>query len=308
MFPARHRVRHARAPASRCRRPSKLKLERRQRAPPTHHRARASDATVRLRRLCRRDASGPVRRDRAATVDAVHHRKARHPPRFASVGSAAAHRLGREHLGWPQCAAGQARRALRARQADAVAPADDGEPSDRRRPCRRIHAAPAATPREERRRHRVQDRLGVRAEGRPADRDRRTGGGRARRTSRTRCCSASPARARPSRWRNVIERDAAAGADPRAQQDARRAALRRVQELLPGQRGRVLRLLLRLLPARSLRAAHRHLHREGIVDQRADRPHAPRRHARAARARRRASSSPRCRASTASARSRPIRR
>ena len=45
--------------------------------------------------------------------------------------------------------------------------------------------------------------------------------------------------------------------------------------------------LLRLLPARSLRAAHRHLHREGLVDQRADRPHAPLGDARAAGARRR---------------------
>ena len=47
------------------------------------------------------------------------------------------------------------------------------------------------------------------------------------------------------------------------------------KSLLPGQRGRVLRQLLRLLPARGLRPAHRHLHREGLVDQRADRPHAP---------------------------------
>ena len=42
------------------------------------------------------------------------------------------------------------------------------------------------------------------------------------------------------------------GAGP--QQDPRRAALRRVPRVLPAQRGRVLRLLLRLLPARSLRA------------------------------------------------------
>ena len=81
--------------------------------------------------------------------------------------------------------------------------------------------------------------------------------------------------------------DAAPGADPRAQQDAGGAALRRVQELLPRQRGRVFRLLLRLLPAGSLRPAHRHLYREGILDQRADRPHAPLGDARAARARRR---------------------
>ena len=81
--------------------------------------------------------------------------------------------------------------------------------------------------------------------------------------------------------------DAAPRPGARAQQDARRAALWRVQELLPRQRGRVFRLLLRLLPARSLCAAHRHLYREGKLDQRADRPHAPLGDARAARARRR---------------------
>ena len=46
-----------------------------------------------------------------------------------------------------------------------------------------VHAAPAAAPGEERGRHRVQDRLRVRAEGRPAARDRRTGGGRRGSTS-----------------------------------------------------------------------------------------------------------------------------
>ena len=69
--------------------------------------------------------------------------------------------------------------------------------------------------------------------------------------------------------------DAAPGADPRAEQDPGGAALWRDEELLPRQRGRVFRLLLRLLPARGLCAADRHLHREGILDQRADRPHAP---------------------------------
>ena len=78
-----------------------------------------------------------------------------------------------------------------------------------------------------------------------------------------------------------------AGAGDGAQQDAGGAALQRDEGLLPGECGRVLRLLLRLLPARSLRAAHRHLHREGFVDQRADRPHAPLRDARADGARRR---------------------
>ena len=45
----------------------------------------------------------------------------------------------------------------------------------------------------------------------------------------------------------------AAGADHRPQQDARGAALQRVPQVLPRQRGRVLRLLLRLLPARGVR-------------------------------------------------------
>ena len=50
-----------------------------------------------------------------------------------------------------------------------------------------------------------------------------------------------------------------AEADPGAgaEQDAGRAAVRRVQELLPAQRGRVFRQLLRLLPARGLRRRRR---------------------------------------------------
>ena len=128
--------------------------------------------------------------------------------------------------------------------------------------------------------------VGLRAQGRPAHRHRRAGGRR------------QPARAQPgAARRHRLGQDLHHGQGDRGhpapgpgagpQQDAGRPALRRVQGLLPRQRGRVLRLLLRLLPARSLRAAHRHLHREGIVDQRADRPHAPRRHPLAAGARRR---------------------
>ena len=60
-----------------------------------------------------------------------------------------------------------------------------------------------------------------------------------------------------------------------AQQDAGRTALQRVQGVLSAQRGRILRQLLRLLPARGLPPAHRHLHREGFADQRGDRPAAP---------------------------------
>ena len=65
---------------------------------------------------------------------------------------------------------------------------------------------------------------------------------------------------------------AAPGAGPGAQQDAGRAALPRVQDVLSRKRGRVLRLLLRLLPAGSLHRRHRHLHRKGRADQRRNRP------------------------------------
>ena len=44
------------------------------------------------------------------------------------------------------------------------------------------------------------------------------------------------------------------------------------REFFPAQRGRVLRLLLRLLPARGVRPAGRPLHREGLVAQRRHRP------------------------------------
>ena len=67
----------------------------------------------------------------------------------------------------------------------------------------------------------------------------------------------------------VDDREAPApGAHHRAQQDARRAALQRVPRVLPRERGRVLRLLLRLLPARGVRPAGRPLHREGLVAER----------------------------------------
>ena len=149
-----------------------------------------------------------------------------------------------------------------------------------------VDAAPPAAPGEIRRRPAAGDQVGLRAQGRPAAGDRRPGRGRE-------APGPHPGAARRHRLRQDLHHgqgdrgDAAAGARARAQQDAGGAALRRVQELLPGQRGRVFRQLLRLLPARGLRAAHRHLYREGILDQRADRPHAPHGDARAARARRR---------------------
>ena len=79
----------------------------------------------------------------------------------------------------------------------------------------------------------------------------------------------------------IIEKIQRPTLDHRPQQDARRPALQRVPRVLPGQRGRVLRLLLRLLPARGVRPAGRPLHREGLVPERRHRPAAPRRHRRA---------------------------
>ena len=78
-----------------------------------------------------------------------------------------------------------------------------------------------------------------------------------------------------------------ADAGPGPQQDARRPAVRRVPRVLPGQRRRVLRQLLRLLPARGVPAALGHVHREGLLAQRGDRPPPPRGDPRAVRAPRR---------------------
>ena len=64
---------------------------------------------------------------------------------------------------------------------------------------------------------------------------------------------------------------AAADARARAEQDARRAALRRVQGILPAQRGGIFRQLLRLLPARSVYTVERYLHRQGFRAQRTHR-------------------------------------
>ena len=69
----------------------------------------------------------------------------------------------------------------------------------------------------------------------------------------------------------VIEAVNRPDARPLAQQDPRRSALPGVPKLLPGELRRVLRLLLRLLPARGLRPADRHVHREGRDPQRGDR-------------------------------------
>ncbi len=99
----------------------------------------------------------------------------------------------------------------------------------------------------------------------------------------------------------VIEAAQPADAGHRPQQDPGRAALLRVPRVLPGQRGRVLRLVLRLLPARGVPAALGHVHREGLVTQRRDRQAAPRGNAGAVRAPRHDHRRAASRASTVSA-------
>ena len=92
-------------------------------------------------------------------------------------------------------------------------------------------------------------------QGRPTAGDRRIGG-------RDRAKRAHAGAARRHRLGQDLHHgegdrgDAAPRSHPRAQQDARRPALWRIQELFPRQRGRVFRQLLRLLPAGSLCAAH----------------------------------------------------
>ena len=97
---------------------------------------------------------------------------------------------------------------------------------------------------------------------------------------------------------------AASDAGDAAQQDAGGPVRQRAARAAAPQRGRVLRLLLRLLPTRGVRPADRHLHREGLLGQRGGRAAAalapPGRCSPGATS----SSSPACRASTASARRR----
>ena len=101
----------------------------------------------------------------------------------------------------------------------------------------------------------------------PADRDRAD-----RRADRRRGEGHGPA------WRDRHRQDrdgrvgGGAAAAPRArhaaEQDPRRPVRQRAARDDAEERGGVLRLLLRLLPARGVRPADRHLHREGLLDQR----------------------------------------
>ena len=132
------------------------------------------------------------------------------------------------------------------------------------------------TPRVASRGHaRIRGRLALPALGRPAHGHHRAGGRRA------------PGRPLPDAaghhrlgqdGDDRLDDRAGPAPDPhhRAQQVAGRPALLRAAGALPQEPGRVLRLLLRLLPARGVPADDGHLHREGLVHQRRDRPAPPR--------------------------------
>ena len=106
----------------------------------------------------------------------------------------------RRHDGEPQCAARPPARALRARPPGAGAAADAGHPpAGVGRPAR-LHAAPAAAPREERGRHRLPHRVGPASRRATSPPPSPSWWPASASTSATRCCSASPARARPSPW------------------------------------------------------------------------------------------------------------
>ena len=116
-------------------------------------------------------------------------------------------------------------------------------------------------------RHGLQTRIGLRPDGRPAGSD-------------LAACRFDPPRLetqRPAR-RHGLGQDLHRGqrhraaqppdVGPEPQQDPRGAALRRIPQLLSRECRRVFRLLLRLLPARSLSPRLGHLHRKGSLDQR----------------------------------------
>ena len=123
----------------------------------------------------------------------------------------------------------------------------------------------------------LQARRRLLAHSRPAERDRDAGA--RHRTRRPRADAARRHRHRQDDDDGGHDRGRpAAGADHGPQQDAGGAAVQRVPDVLPDELGRVLRLLLRLLPARGLRPVAGPLHREGLGDQPGDRPAAPRGH------------------------------
>ena len=130
--------------------------------------------------------------------------------------------------------------------------------------------------------------LGLPAFRRPADRDRATSSERIHGGEQDVVLLGATGTGKTATVAWAVERLQRPDAGHAAQQDAGRAVRQRAAPAAAQQRGGVLRLLLRLLPARGLRPADRHLHREGLLDQRGGRAaaalgdqlaaHPPRRH------------------------------
>ena len=145
----------------------------------------------------------------------------------------------------------------------------------------------------------------VRAQGRPAPGDRRADG-------RDRAGRQAPGPARRHRQREDLHDRVGHRARPPARRSSspttrpwRPSSTRSSRRFFPQNAVEYFVSLLRLLPARGLRPAVRHLHRQGGDDQRRDRPPAPLGDAAASSSAATSSSSRRSRASTASARRRP---
>ena len=116
---------------------------------------------------------------------------------------------------------------------------------------------------------------GLPAHGRPAPGDRASSRPGLRRGDRFQTLLGVTGSGKTFTMAQRHRRRRAAGAGDRPQQDPGGPALQRVPRASAEGGGRVLRQLLRLLPARGLHRGHGHLHREGLVDQRRDRPPAP---------------------------------
>ncbi len=224
----------------------------------------------------------PQRRDRsgraAGTAEEAHRAPPRPPRRAASAG--------RSSRVCSPLSTSSTRAACEAPAAPAASPdAGAQEPRSHRGSGADRRGRPTARPN---RRglpplESLRARLPVFAAGRSTGGDRAARGGPGARRQ-----GAGPARCHRLR-QDLLDRQGggarqSSDARPVAQQDARGAAVPGVSQLLSPQRGRVLRLLLRLLPARGLRPAVGHLHREGNQHQRGDRPPSPARHEGALRA------------------------
>ena len=250
------------------------------------------------------------RRGAAARIRArqLRHRRD-HSDARSGTGKAARlhHRGGRRRRDGAAAAQqdGGARRRRHRRCAGSADPRRPPRVQGRRRPGQDLDAAPPAAPGEIRRRRALRHQVGIRAQGRPADRDCRTG----RRHPAQRPHAGAARRHRLGQDLHHGQGDRGHSKTrhhPGAEQDARRAALWRVQEFLSRQRGGVFRQLITTITSPKLTS------RGPTPTSKKTRRSTSRSTACAIRRRGRcwsattSSSSPPCRASTVSVRSRPI--